>query len=587
MRLLSLSLNGQYKGLKDQTFSFDATQGNIIAFIGLNGSGKSQLLELIAECFAYLERLQRSDFKNKAHLEFDFTLVYSMAGYCNQAPHDRTEVFGNKINIAEGFNDPKLKVEVKDNKVESIDVEQLDRTTQIGIESLPLPHIVGYSSGLNENLQRAFLKNANQLFKALRARARYHKEKQKIDLFYEQYHNDSKSAFNIYIKSKKNLISKFKRNHPYLFDIDAAEHTDDELELPETTTHPSNLIYLDYDSAQFAVAFIDFEYQSTSPQNSQNNDDRSSLTYTTPISLELELDFTQPHVADEAVENIRSFIHLANSENGTTKYFGNRTTPEEYEYYELDFLKGTITLDLINLAKKSKFSAFGTHNPFRLFERLYKMQQLGIKKINTYDRNQLDKNGFFGAVKKPLKVKLPLMAKCLMLKSDKYDAVTYEELSDGESQLLQIIAILKLYSHENTLFLLDEPETHLNPAWRTSFHSYLTRALNSKREEPKSQVLLSTHSPFMVSSLKRNNVYQFRRDDNGLINMKVAQNETYGASFDVLIKDLFELRSLISQSVIDDIREQLKQGDSHAKDWIEQNLGLSAEKAYLIRKLSS
>jgi len=90
----------------------------------------------------------------------------------------------------------------------------------------------------------------------------------------------------------------------------------------------------------------------------------------------------------------------------------------------------------------------------------------------------------------------------------------------------------------------------------------------------------------MISSLKRNNVYQFRRPENGLIDMTVAQNETYGASFDVLIKDLFDLRSLISQSVIDEIREQLKHDDEHAKKWIEANLGLSAEKAYLIRKLS-
>jgi hypothetical protein len=90
----------------------------------------------------------------------------------------------------------------------------------------------------------------------------------------------------------------------------------------------------------------------------------------------------------------------------------------------------------------------------------------------------------------------------------------------------------------------------------------------------------------MISSLRRNNVFQFSRGDSGLIDMNVAQNETYGASFDVLIKDLFELRSLISQSVVDEIREQLKNGDDQAKEWIEKNLGLSAEKAYLIRKLS-
>lgn len=57
MRLLSLTLDGQYKGLKNQVFDFSETSGNIIALIGLNGSGKSQLLELISETFAYLERL--------------------------------------------------------------------------------------------------------------------------------------------------------------------------------------------------------------------------------------------------------------------------------------------------------------------------------------------------------------------------------------------------------------------------------------------------------------------------------------------------------------------------------------------------
>ena len=51
MRLLSLTLDGQYKGLKDQTFNFEDSDDNVIAFIGLNGSGKSQLLELI--CLLY------------------------------------------------------------------------------------------------------------------------------------------------------------------------------------------------------------------------------------------------------------------------------------------------------------------------------------------------------------------------------------------------------------------------------------------------------------------------------------------------------------------------------------------------------
>jgi predicted ATP-binding protein involved in virulence len=141
-----------------------------------------------------------------------------------------------------------------------------------------------------------------------------------------------------------------------------------------------------------------------------------------------------------------------------------------------------------------------------------------------------------------------------------------------------------IYKDSRVLFLLDEPETHLNPSWRTFFHSFIEGEIGVDNE--KAQLFISTHSPFMISSLKRNNVYQFSRSDDGLIDMKVTQNETYGASFDVLIKDLFDLRSLISQSVIDEIRMRLKHGDGHAREWIEENLGLSAEKAYLIRKLS-
>jgi len=44
MRLLSLRLDEQYKGLKDRLFNFESNTDNVIAFIELNGSGKSQLV---------------------------------------------------------------------------------------------------------------------------------------------------------------------------------------------------------------------------------------------------------------------------------------------------------------------------------------------------------------------------------------------------------------------------------------------------------------------------------------------------------------------------------------------------------------
>ena len=55
MKLLSIELFGQYKGLKDQAFDFSMVKGDVAVLIGPNGSGKSQVMELIAEAFAYLE----------------------------------------------------------------------------------------------------------------------------------------------------------------------------------------------------------------------------------------------------------------------------------------------------------------------------------------------------------------------------------------------------------------------------------------------------------------------------------------------------------------------------------------------------
>ena len=150
MRLLSLSLDGQYKGLSDQTFSFDSAQGNIIAFIGLNGSGKSQLLELLAETFGYLERYLRDDFKcrnwfSNLSIELRFT---------NQAFDSETQASSYSVSIIKDGN----VLIYRDGTLIDFDLSEY---ADIVEEILP-SQIIGYSSGLNENLQRAFMKNVVQ-----------------------------------------------------------------------------------------------------------------------------------------------------------------------------------------------------------------------------------------------------------------------------------------------------------------------------------------------------------------------------------------------------------------------------------------
>ena len=48
--------------------------------------------------------------------------------------------------------------------------------------------------------------------------------------------------------------------------------------------------------------------------------------------------------------------------------------------------------------------------------------------------------------------------------------VSFADLSDGERQLLMVLGLIRISRGKRALFLLDEPETHLNPVWQ---HSYL------------------------------------------------------------------------------------------------------------------
>lgn len=48
-------------------------------------------------------------------------------------------------------------------------------------------------------------------------------------------------------------------------------------------------------------------------------------------------------------------------------------------------------------------------------------------------------------------------------------SVTFRELSEGEQQLLTVLGLLRFTAEEESLFLLDEPDTHLNPRWSVDY----------------------------------------------------------------------------------------------------------------------
>lgn len=76
----------------------------------------------------------------------------------------------------------------------------------------------------------------------------------------------------------------------------------------------------------------------------------------------------------------------------------------------------------------------------------------------------------------------------------------------------------------------------------------------------------------------------FERNQDNTISYRLPSEETYGASFDVLIKQFFGLESLISHTVVEEIRQRIREDEHGVVEWLE-TLGKSPEKAYLIKRL--
>jgi energy-coupling factor transporter ATP-binding protein EcfA2 len=84
-------------------------------------------------------------------------------------------------------------------------------------------------------------------------------------------------------------------------------------------------------------------------------------------------------------------------------------------------------------------------------------------------------------------------------------AFAFENLSEGEKQLLAVIGGIRLTNQQDSLILLDEPDTHLNPKWSWEYWEMLDAAFRDMNPAPQA-ILLTTHNPVMISGLTREQV---------------------------------------------------------------------------------
>lgn len=118
--------------------------------------------------------------------------------------------------------------------------------------------------------------------------------------------------------------------------------------------------------------------------------------------------------------------------------------------------------------------------------------------------------------------------------------ISFEQLSEGEQQLASVMGILLLTSDEQNIFLLDEPDTHLNPHWQRQYVKLVENLLTGKQQ---SHVIISTHSPLLVQAYTENDLILFRKE-NKEIKIDTENHQINNWRIDhVLTSPYFELPS--------------------------------------------
>ena len=135
--------------------------------------------------------------------------------------------------------------------------------------------------------------------------------------------------------------------------------------------------------------------------------------------------------------------------------------------------------------------------------------------------------------------------------------VTYRDLSEGEQQLLLVLGLLKFTARDEALFLLDEPDTHLNPIWSTQYLRFLDRFIRMREREGTCHIVMSSHDPLVFAGLKRQQVSILRRGHDGRAIVDVPDEDPQGMGVAaILTSDLFRLRSTLDLHTQADLDRQ-------------------------------
>lgn len=531
----------------------DSTTIEPICLVGLNGSGKSNILEVLAEIFHYLEtyhkadRFQRNDIiRSKTGFGFKISYVLPREVVLERLQDwdDLSYVLSESranplINIIKPKGEyPLIKVFVGERELA---LNNKDNNREPGI--LPT-RVIGYSSGMNELLSNPFIKIDFQYLKDLK-----HKTDNAVDSTLDM----NRLFFMNYDTNKYITLSNF------MFDADDYDMSMYSSKAKATDFGGIDLKHLKKETGIKDVVFFSLQLQLEKNAGDKFNYLPSELNVALE-KLEYCATFCQSEEVKIGKSRERKTIQYDYWVNSATKEAFRDQFRTAYELFRTFYFLQLLNNDLVGSAMRERVLNARAGDIENLSEELPRFEKESLR-FRLHNIKLIKRNG---------------------------KRIEYRKLSDGEHQLLQVLGSLLLMDTAGALFLFDEPETHFNPDWRSKFVQLINKSIDKARQQ---ELVLTTHSPFIISDCKRENVFVFERNQNGTI--KKAENpkiKTYGTAVSIITDEIFNKTGTLSEMSLETIK-QIKRMPMNTKENIQaakeasRVLGDSPEKVLLFREL--
>jgi predicted ATPase len=148
--------------------------------------------------------------------------------------------------------------------------------------------------------------------------------------------------------------------------------------------------------------------------------------------------------------------------------------------------------------------------------------------------------------------------------------IPFHEVSDGEKQLLSVLGMMRFAAHDHALFLLDEPDTHLNPAWKWN---YLSLVREVAGRNPNCHVIMASHDPLTIAGLEKSQVQILYRDgENGPVRATQPNVDPKGLGVAGVLRQVFGMPTTLdpeTQKLVDErnmlLQEKEKGGNITAE----------------------